>query len=60
MGEASRRLVQAFSIDRMVDQTVRLYEEVVTRKTGAAAIPAQTTNRLPNGLVVERTPDVRG
>jgi glycosyltransferase involved in cell wall biosynthesis len=60
MGEASRRLVEAFSIDRMVDQTVRLYEEVVARKTGAAAIPVATTNDLPNGLIVERTRDVRG
>jgi len=60
MGEASRRLVQAFSIDRMVDQTVRLYEEVVARKTGAAAIPPKTPNDLPNGLIVERTRDVRG
>jgi glycosyltransferase involved in cell wall biosynthesis len=60
MGEASRRLVQAFSLDRMVDQTVRLYEEVVARKTGAAAIPAGTTNNLPSGLIVERPRDVRG
>jgi glycosyltransferase involved in cell wall biosynthesis len=60
MGEASRRLVQAFSIDRMVEQTVRLYEEVVTRKSGAAAIPAKTASDLPNGLIVERTHDVRG
>ncbi|HEV8148168.1 MAG TPA: glycosyltransferase [Bryobacteraceae bacterium] len=59
MGEASRRIVQAFSIDRMVDQTVRLYEEVVARKTGTAAIPAETTNNLPNGLIVERPRDVR-
>jgi glycosyltransferase involved in cell wall biosynthesis len=41
MGEASRRLVQEFSIDRMVDQTVALYEHVVSGSRSRVEVSAR-------------------
>ena len=41
MGKASRRLVQEFSIDRMVDQTVALYEHVVAGSRSAERTAAR-------------------